>query len=33
MIINSWLEYFIAIVVILTTWSIVYKMLEKRNDD
>jgi hypothetical protein len=32
MIINSWLDYFIAIVVILTAWSIVYKMLENRDE-
>ena len=31
MLMDSWLEYFIAIVVILTTWSIVYKMLEKKE--
>jgi len=31
MLIANWLEYFIAIVVILTTWSIVYKMLEKKE--
>jgi hypothetical protein len=31
MIIDSWLEYFIAIVVILTAWSIVYKILENKE--
>ena len=31
MIIDSWLEYFIAIAIILTAWTIVYKMLEKKE--
>jgi hypothetical protein len=32
MIIDSWLDYVIAIALILTTWSIIYKMLEKRGE-
>ena len=31
MIIDSWLEYAIAIAIILTTWVIVVKMLEKKE--
>ncbi len=33
MIIDSWLDYALAIAIILTAWTIVYKMLENRNDD
>ena len=31
MIIDSWLDYVIAIGIILTAWTIVYKMLEKKE--
>ena len=31
MIIDSWLEYALAIAIILTAWTIVYKMLEKKE--
>ena len=31
MIIDSWLEYVIAITVILSAWVIVVKMLEKKE--
>ena len=31
MLIANWLEYFIAIAIILTAWTIVYKLLEKKE--
>jgi len=31
MIINSWLDYALAIAIILTAWTIVYKMLENKE--
>ena len=31
MIIDSWLEYALAIAIILTAWTIVYKMLENKE--
>ena len=31
MIIDSWLDYALAIAVILTAWTIVYKMLENKE--
>jgi len=31
MIIDSWLEYALAIAIILTAWTIVYKLLEKKE--
>ena len=31
MIIDSWLDYALAIAIILTAWTIVYKMLEKKE--
>jgi hypothetical protein len=31
MIIDSWLDYALAIAIILTAWSIVYKMLENKE--
>ena len=32
MIIDSWLDYALAIAAILTAWTIVYKMLENRDE-
>jgi hypothetical protein len=31
MIIDSWLDYALAIAIILTAWTIVYKMLENKE--
>jgi hypothetical protein len=31
MIIDSWLDYAITIVLILSVWSIAYKIMENRN--
>ena len=31
MIIDSWLDYALAIAVILTAWTIVYKMLDNKE--
>jgi hypothetical protein len=33
MIINSWLDYAITIVLILSVWSFAVKFLEGRNND
>jgi hypothetical protein len=32
MIIDSWLDYALAIAIILTTWTILVKILENRNE-
>ena len=31
MIIDSWLDYALAIAIILTAWTIVYKMLDNKE--
>jgi len=33
MIINSWLDYAIAIILILSVWSFAVKIFEGRNND
>ncbi len=33
MIINSWLDYVVALTIILTTWIFLVKILEGRNDE
>ncbi len=32
MIIDSWLDYVIAIVLILSVWSFIYRSMQKRMD-